>query len=589
MESLVHEILRDRRLQALYQPILDMENGHIHGYEGLIRGPSDGMLHAPLQLLKAAGQAGLRREMEILCMTTVVTGFAIQRLDGKLFINLSPDPVCSPQTLLFLMQLLETHRISPSRVIIELTEDDSDADITEIGGCLLKYREHGLRFALDDLGEGYSSLRRWSEYRPHYVKIDKHFTSGINQDPVKLQFVRSLQQIAGNSGAKLIAEGIETRAEFTVMRENGISLGQGYFISRPGANPNGISLAALDTIKTSAGNGRSNAAFASQATKLLIKAPTISPTDDNETALAIFNANPDLHGLAVVENGQPIGLLNRFTLVGHFSRIYIHELHGRRKCTQFMDSAPLIVDKNTPVDELSKLVVRKGKSSFSDGFIITENGHYLGLGSGYDLMEVIMQLQIAAARYSNPLTLLPGNVPISNHIQYLLKDNTPFLAAYCDLDHFKPFNDTYGYDHGDKIILLVSDVIKHEVDVSLDFVGHIGGDDFFIVFRSPDWQERCDAILQKFQNLSPGMYLPDHLEEGGYFSEDRRGQTVFHPLPALSIGIVAIQPEHFQSHHEVARAATLAKKQAKKVSGNSLFIERRHAQMPAQLAPAEAC
>ncbi len=580
MDKIVRDILLHRRLQSLFQPILDLDTGHIHGYEGLIRGPSDSMQHSPLALLKAADLAGLRAEMEILCIEVIIGDFSRLKLDANLFINLSPRFVsCSTPTLDRLLLILKTHQLPPERVVIELTEDSNPDEMSDQGDCLNRYREHGFRFALDDLGEGYSSLRRWSEHRPNYVKIDKHFTSGINQDPVKLQFVRSLQQIAVNSGARLIAEGIETRAEFVVMRDLGISLGQGYFIARPSNPAPGVSIDAIDAIKSSAsGRGQATSSFLIQTNKLLIDAPSLHPSVNNEIALDLFKSYPLLHALAVVENGRPIGLINRYALVDHFSRVFVRELHGRRTCTQFMDPNPLIVDKSTPVEELSKLVIGKGKATFTDGFIITENGLYIGLGSGYDLMEVIMQLQVTAARYSNPLTLLPGNVPISNHIQQLLDDGTPFCAAYFDLDNFKPFNDIYGYDRGDEIILLLAGILKDEINTSCDFLGHIGGDDFFILFRSEDWEQRCQAILDRFASTSRNGFEQRHLADGGYFSEDRCGRTVFHPLPSLSIGVVPVNPDEYGSHHEVAGAASMAKKQAKKLPGNSLFVERRQAQ-----------
>lgn len=580
MDSLVQDILTHRRLQSLFQPILDMDSGQVHGYEGLIRGPSDSMLHSPLSLLKASEQAGLRTEMELLCIEVLVGDFANLVPEGNLFLNLSPQLLRDASTFERLMSIFSANQLKPDRAVIELTENGGPEELPDIGASLETYREQGLRFALDDLGEGYSSLRRWSEHRPHFVKIDKHFTSGINQDPVKLHFVRSLQQIAINSGARLIAEGIETRAEFTVMRDLGISLGQGYFIGRPNAAPQGISLETMDAIKSSAGNGHAVSSFMLDAAALLIEAPYLRPKDSNEKALATFNEHPNLHAVAVVENGHPVGLINRYQLNEHFSRVYVRELHGRRHCTQYMDKAPLVVDKTTPVEELSKLVVRKGKATFTDGFIITEKGQYLGLGSGYDLMEVIMQLQIAAARYSNPLTLLPGNVPINNHIRHLLDDGQTFWAAYCDLDHFKPFNDIYGYDSGDEAILLLSRILKDEVDPSQDFLGHIGGDDFFVLFRSQDWEQRCHSILKQFDQRSRSLFLPQHQIEGGYYSEDRCGRTVFHPLPTLSIGAVGIEQKHFLSHHEVAGAASAAKKQAKKMAGCSLFVERRQSRPP---------
>ncbi|TCJ18213.1 GGDEF domain-containing protein [Parasulfuritortus cantonensis] len=577
-------ILRHRRLQPLLQPILDLEDAGAHGYEGLIRGPSDSVLHSPFALLRAADQAGLRLETELLCIDIIVADFARQGLAGRLFLNLSPRLMVDhhPLPLERLQATLRAHSVAPERIVIELTEDAVPAESAALLDVLPDYRGLGLHIALDDLGEGYSSLRRWSELRPHYVKIDKHFVSGINQDPVKLQFVRSLQQIAVNSGARLIAEGVETRAELGLMRELGIRFAQGYFIGRPMATP-GVSLEVLEAMKTG-GRGQVVAGFNVQADKLLIEAPVLRASDSNETALDLFKSHAHLHALAVVESARPIGLVNRYTLIDHFSRVFVRELHGRRSCTQFMDPAPLVVDRATPVEELSKLVVHKGKATFTDGFVITDDGAYLGIGSGFDLMQVIMQLQITAARYSNPLTQLPGNVPINNHIQRLLDEGLRFRAAYCDIDNFKPFNDIYGYDRGDEVILLVSEVLREGVEAGRDFLGHIGGDDFFILFRSDDWEDRCMAILARFQARCARLYEAGHVIEGGYYSEDRAGHTVFHPLPTLSIGIVDAEAAAYRSHHEVAATAAVAKKQAKKQAkkkpGNSLFVERRRAPAP---------
>ncbi len=576
MKGQLLDVLRQGRLQGVFQPILDIETGEIHGYEGLIRGPSDSMLHAPMALLRAAELSGMRPEIELLCIEVLVTEFRRAGYSGHLFLNLSPSVLCQGDAVLArLLGSLAGNGLASESVVIELTEDSSPPPMDTLAGIIAKGREAGLRFALDDLGEGFSSLRRWSDLRPHYVKIDKHFISGLNRDPLKLQFVRSIQQMAGNSGARLIAEGIETRAEFNMTRELGICLGQGYFIARPGNQP-GLSLEVLDAMKARLpGRGPSPASFMVDAGKLLIEAPALMPAHSNEAALDLFVANATLHALPVIEEDRPIGLINRYILIDHFSRVFTRELHGKRPCIQFMDKSPLIVDRSTPIEELSRLVISKGKATFTDGFIITENGRYLGIGSGYDLMELIMQLQIAAARYSNPLTMLPGNVPINNHIQKLIDSGHEFWAAYCDLDHFKPFNDIYGYDRGDEIILLLAGILKDEIGAGQDFLGHIGGDDFFVLFRSEDWHMRCQTILDRFASSAREVFDPSHLKVGGYYSEDRRGNTVFHPLTSLSIGCVRVVPGAFPSHHEVSAAAAVAKKQAKKIHGNSLFIDRR--------------
>ncbi len=569
-------ILAQRQLQGIFQPLIDLDSGRIQGHEGLIRGPSDSLLHNPLALFRAADQQDLRGAVERLCVETLTTAYAQRQDMGTLFINLSPWVLTQdPDLLAWLRQTLENRSLEPERVVIELTEGGTVVDNACLTTVIDRFRRAGFRLALDDLGEGFSGLRRWSELRPHYVKIDKHFISGLHQDPAKLQFVRSIQSMASHTGARVIAEGIETLAEFNLVRDLGIELGQGYFIAHPSPLP-GLSLDVMDALKKpSTRHLSAHSVYQAQAGALLITARVATTDTPNEEVLDYFRAHPTLQAMAVLEHGRPVGLINRYKLLDHFSRVFIRELHGRRPCIQFMDSHPLIVDQTTPIEELSRLVIQKGRATFTDGFIITDKGEYLGLGSGYDLMQLLMQLQLAAARYANPLSQLPGNVPINSHIQHLLALESPFWAAYCDLDNFKPFNDIYGYDRGDAVILLTAKVLKECVDGQRDFLGHIGGDDFFILFQSADWEARCQNILEQLARDIRSLFKPEHVEQGGYFSEDRCGRTVFHPLPSLSIGVVQVEAGLYPSHHEVSAAAAVAKKQAKKLSGNSVFVERR--------------
>lgn len=93
--------------------------------------------------------------------------------------------------------------------------------------------------------------------------------------------------------------------------------------------------------------------------------------------------------------------------------------------------------------------------------------------------------------------------------------------------------------------------------------------------QSPDWEARCRAILTTFDATMIAHADPEHLAQGGYFAENRRSVRVFHPLPSLSIGALAVEPHFFNSHQEVSSALGLVKKEAKKIPGSSLFIERR--------------
>jgi len=582
--SRLHEIVERKLLYPLFQPIIDMRSGCIHGYEGLIRGPSDGPLHSPLTLFKLARAHGLTVKVEHLCRQVVLEQFAALRLPGKLFLNVSPECLLQPEarrgeTLEYIQRL----GLDPQRVIIELTESQPTYDYDLLREAVEHYRSMGFRIAIDDLGEGFSSLRLWSELRPEYVKIDMHFVQGINQDPVKRQFVHSIQEIAQKSATEVIAEGIETQAELLLIRELGIDFGQGYHIARPHGNP-ATTLSAEVAKTLSHGAARpcpersAVGRRAPTALKLLRTVPTATPDTKNSDIYELFLGDPKLQIVPVLEDGKPIGTINRYTMIDRLARPYQRELYEKKSCTSFMDPNPLLADKNTSVQDLSHIIVEADPHHLFNGFIITDQGRYLGMGTGHDLMREITQMQINAARYANPLTQLPGNVPINEHIDRLLQDGVQFHACYCDLDHFKPFNDVYGYRRGDEVIQMSGNILAAHCDPNLDFVGHIGGDDFIVLFQSADWERRCRAILDGFAAQIQDFYSLEDRERGGYLSEDRQGKKVFHPLISLSLGVVVAQPPYYYTHHQIATAAAEAKKQAKKIHGNSLFVERRRAQ-----------
>ena len=574
----LQDILRQRGLSALFQPVMDISAGTFIGFEGLIRGPADSPLHSPINLFAAAKQQGLSLEVEMLCRQIVLESFAAQNLPGKLFLNVSPDALTHPsfkngQTLTY----LENLGIDPQRVIIEITENQPTFDFEGMRNALLHYRNMGFGIAMDDLGEGFSSLRLWSELRPEYVKIDMHFVQSVNANPLKQQFIRSIQSIALSSGTQVIAEGIETDAEFRVIRDIGIAYGQGYFIARPNPipplNPPAEVGCLVNTNHAVEQPYRSKRNISTEV--LLRYEEPLDPDTESEKALAIFSANKNLQAIPVVRHGRPVGLISRNEFVDRFAKPFSHELLGKKPCKAMMNKEPLLVEKSTPIHELGNFLSESGVRHFTDGFIITEQGRYLGLGTGQDLLREITNAQIETARYANPLTMLPGNVPISEHIDFLLDSGKSFAVCYCDLDNFKPFNDVYGYRKGDEMIQFTSKLLSNACDPQHDFIGHIGGDDFILVMQSADWEKRCHQTLTSFAQTSMVLIEERHRSIGGYSSEDRQGRIVHHPLPTLSIGAIWANTESFHSHHEIAEAATTAKKMAKKKPGNSLFVERR--------------
>lgn len=572
----LHEIVQASQLTAVFQPILNMQNAKVIGYEGLIQGPVNSVLHSPIKLFEVARACGMVTDVEYLSRRIVLESFVSQNLSGKIFLNVSPDVLIQPdsktgETLRYLKKL----ELSPNQVVIELTENTKTIDYQLLRDATHYYRKMGFEIAINDFGKGFCGLRLWSEIRPEYVKIDKHFIHNIHLDQVKLQFARSIQEIATKSGTHVIAEGIETQDDLMAVRDLGITYGQGYHIARPNATPlQEVSteiVKSLIRIEIPRENLLQNRATVEKLLKVI---PTVDPTCNNENVFRMFDNNAELYAIPVVVDGRPVGIIGRNMMINDYARPFRRELYGRRHCKMMMDRSAIIVDKMVSLQELSDLILKSDPHHLSNGFIITENGEYRGMGSGHDLLRIISQMQINAARYANPLTLLPGNVPISEQIDSLLQSGTSFVAGYCDLDNFKPFNDVYGFKKGDEVIQLTGRLLT-EICGPYDFLGHIGGDDFIVLFQSEHWESRCDEFLSKIGNAFPEFYSETDRLRGSIETEDRQGQTRFHPILSISIGALIVEPGLYQSHHEVSAACVNAKKQAKKVAGNNLFIERR--------------
>lgn len=580
LTALLSDVLQHGWLNPVFQPIVDMRTGALIGYEGLIRGPQGTALHSPVQLFSVARMCGQGLQLESLCTEVILKKFVELALPGRIFLNISPDCL-SKAGLAYREKLakLEQIGLAPQRIILELTENQATYDYEQMREVLKQCRALGFQIAIDDLGEGFSSLRLWSEILPDYVKIDMHFIQGIDRDPVKLQFVQSIQQIAAKSGSITIAEGIETADELRLLQELGITWGQGYHIARPLSQPASVIASELagrirhNTALTRAGNQRGF--NLPTALKLLRIVPVATPDTSTNAVYTTFAADPDLAVMPVVRNGVPVGIINRFQFIDRLARPYQRELYGKRSCIAFMTPSPLTVEKNTPLQDISLMIVEAESHHFSNGFAITDQGRYIGVGSSQEVMREITQMQINAARYANPLTQLPGNVPINEEIDRRLIAGVEFNVCYIDIDNFKPFNDVYGYLRGDDIIRLTGDILARYCVAGADFLGHVGGDDFIILYQSGNWEDRCNGILAAFASAIPAFFSEEDRRHGGYLSEDRRGNKVFHPLVSLSLGVVKIDATRHLSSYQIAAAAAEAKKQAKTIAGNSLFIERR--------------
>jgi GGDEF domain-containing protein len=177
----------------------------------------------------------------------------------------------------------------------------------------------------------------------------------------------------------------------------------------------------------------------------------------------------------------------------------------------------------------------------------------------------------------NPTTRLPGTVQIDRDFSKRLEEGAPFAVCYADLDHFKEFNDRYGYNHGDKVILIVSRILRDVVRArsSRGFIGHIGGDDFIFTLALEDYELCCAEIVEIFDELIPLQYGVEDRNRGFFFGKDRRGVLYRVPLMTISIGVVTNQRRAFAHPAAISELATEMKTYAKSFAGSIFTVDRR--------------
>lgn len=197
------------------------------------------------------------------------------------------------------------------------------------------------------------------------------------------------------------------------------------------------------------------------------------------------------------------------------------------------------------------------------------------------LARIKRHLRRAAQRpvYS-PLTGLAGNVLLTEELKYRVRTNEPFALLYIDLDHFKAFNDVYGFARGDRMIRLLADVLLEGVSRyphKQNFIAHIGGDDFAVITTPDMLHPLCTTLIAQFDAHVHQLYDPEDIQRGYLRSFDRQGVLREFPITSISIGVVTNCYRSFQDHEEVSRIATQMKQYAKTRPGSVYEVDQRSA------------
>ena len=568
----LEKILTTKDISAVFQPIVSLIDGGVYGYEALSRGPQGSFLEKPDDLFPAAEQFNKVWELEFLCRSKAFARANGLPKDKMLFVNVDPKIIDDPRFEKGVtLDMLAHYKIDASNVIFEITEKNSIADYKSFRKVLDNYTSQGYKIAIDDTGSGYSGLKLLAEIRPQFIKIDMDLVRDIDKDVIKQALMTAFYEFSVVADMKIIAEGIETIDELNTLIHIGIPYGQGYFLQRPAPQFLDISPKVKEAI-ISKNYRKKQEAF---HTSLTMPIGEISRRDQGFSAmitggqvLEYFNNHPNVMGITILQGETPVGLLMKIKFMTHLATKYGLAIYMDRPVGLLMDQNFLVVDYNTSLEQVSKAAVTRDEDSLYDYIVITQNDKYYGITTVKKLLEKTTDLEIKRAKHSNPLSGLPGNVLIEEKLKLVIETGEPYAVLYFDLDNFKPYNDVYGFDNGDKILCMTAQIIQAQFKNSnmLDvFIGHIGGDDFIAVSMNIDIVPVCQSIIDYFDVRIRGFYTEEDKKRGYIVTKNRHGVEENFPLISLSIAVQTSRNRNFRNPADLAEAASLVKKKCKMV------------------------
>jgi diguanylate cyclase (GGDEF)-like protein len=579
----LNQIIDRGAISTLYQPIVYLKDGTIIGYEALSRGPENSVLHSPLHLMAAAVRNQLILPLEQLCRQSALKHMRILKYGQKLFININPDVIRDPKFLAGkTRQLLLEYGFKPDQIIFEITERTAILDYDHFNQSLNHYRQQGFGVAIDDAAAGYSSLQAIAELHPDYIKLDMSIVRNLDRNPIKQTILESIARLARGINSKVVAEGVETAEELAMLIKLDIDYAQGYFLTRPADHPPELPLEVIRLIENLNDQKNLNRArfkelgFGVTIGEIVQQVPTVEKgTFVNEVEMLLTTRPVD--GVVVLDRKLPVGIVMKHKLYYQLGTNFGFSLYHHRSVDLVMDPYPLIVDADLFLESVSQIAMSR-EDNLYDYIIVVKEGSYQGVVSIMNLLNHITQQQIRCAHNANPLTGLPGNLFISDRLKDLVDRRQSFAVLYLDLDNFKAYNDKYGFERGDRIILVTAQLLSSCLAITEgngQFLGHIGGDDFIIISQPDTAPGLAERIIAEFDREVQNYYEPEALEKEFIEVKNRRGELEKFPIISISIALVSTNAIQFDNYLQVGEAAAELKKRAKQIPGSCLVVNRR--------------
>ena len=559
------------KVEFAYQPIVSTKTLAVHGFEALARTDKTEFDNI-VQLLESHDNAGDLYATEMALVGNAIDTFMQFENAGRarLFCNMDSriyeDSSFSPGVV---NHLTSSKQLPPNLLCLEVSERYQLENWNNLVDLSKQLSDAGVQVALDDFGIGMSGLHLLLRVEPNYVKIDRSFIVDLATNERQQALVSKLCGLAHSLGFLTIAEGVESEDDLRMSRDLGCDFAQGFHIARPTRD-----IAELRLEYSSVCQMPSAPRVQEQVLQWLEDEDPLCRGNRLSQLNEFFNRKPEMPVAPVVDyEGNILGAVAEEDLrkfqISDFGRALMENKAAPPLLDPLIKRFP-IADATGSVETILNSYVATNSAR---GLFLANGEQYVGYLSNHALMRLALDREVKIAQDSNPLTLIPGNQAIGRKLDEALRKTGPVSIAHFDFDNFKAFNDSYGFSNGDRALLLFADMLR-KYDRQQDvFVGHIGGDDFFILIEKEDDQalDLIKSIQKRFAEDVSCLYSPEDRAAGGITSFDRYGENRFFPM--LTVSACAVHLPKCRSHLTVdfvERELTYGKKRAK--SGSGLWI-----------------
>jgi diguanylate cyclase (GGDEF)-like protein len=538
-----------------FQPIVHIHTGHLFGVKVGFSDCRQAGFHEMADLYDTAREKGVRHQVDVCLRQTVFTDFFRfkQNHPFKLFYPLDHRTCRSPDYLPGrTLELLTQQGHSPDDVCFELSvhcngeEDGNGEKYTHLFNISHRYRSQGFRTMLIHFDLRRFGLGFLDSMAPDYVRIERKFFSDLKQNPEEKQILSFLITYFHSKGCRILAFDVRNSEEFAECRDQGCDLVQGDFVQTRQKD-----LACIrhryDNIGQITGTDRR--VHVNRDRSLIAgEIEYLEPVFTDFSVVRIFDLfrnNRESSFFPVVSrNNEPRGIIRETAFkeytFSRFGRQLLENPSFGSDISRFITKIP-VADVHSSVESLIETYTRFNNN---EGLIMVADMKYVGILSTNSLLKLINEKNLSLARNQNPLTQLPGNNLIHEYVSRSLADDVNVHhLIYFDFDHFKPFNDRYGFRNGDRLILMFAEMLKKTAFSENRFVGHVGGDDFFMGICNSTLETvetQMAALALDFKKNAESFYDRDTVKNGFLLACNREGNARKLPLMTVSVAILEL-------------------------------------------------